>query len=166
MRSGHLDEHMAASKQEALGGGHYGWLDDGLASVAPWGFDLAAVRAPVLLLQGGEDLMVPPSHARAMAAILPNATLEFHPDEGHMTLALAPDRPLDWLLPLLREPRALTKGRDAGGRSGRAATRPWPDPCARCRSTDHAFIEPDAVPPVLRPDDGRSTLRITPREIR
>jgi len=93
---------MEAGKQVSLGGGHHGWLDDGLASVAPWGFDLAAIETPVLLIQGGQDLMVPPAHAYGMAAVLPNATLEFHPGEGHMTLGLAPERPLEWLASRLR----------------------------------------------------------------
>ena len=97
MQSGRYDEHMEASKHEALGGGIGGWLDDGLATVAPWGFDLASIHAPVLLLQGGRDLMVPPAHAHAMAAVLPRATLDYRSEEGHMTLGLAPEPPLEWL---------------------------------------------------------------------
>jgi len=102
MQSGRFAADMEAGKQVSLGGGHHGWLDDGLASVAPWGFDLAAIETPVLLIQGGQDLMVPPAHAYGMAAVLPNATLEFHPGEGHMTLGLAPERPLEWLASRLR----------------------------------------------------------------
>jgi len=53
-------------------------------------------------VQGGQDLMVPEAHARGMAAVLPNATLEFHPEEGHMTLGMEPGRALEWLAPQLR----------------------------------------------------------------
>jgi pimeloyl-ACP methyl ester carboxylesterase len=106
MQSGRFDAYIQADKREALGRGIYGWLDDGLACVAPWGFELTAIETPVLLLQGGEDLMVPPAHARAMAAVLPSATLEFHPEEGHMTLGLAPERALDWLEVQLHGARA------------------------------------------------------------
>ena len=102
MDSGRFARDLASDLQESLGGGYYGWLDDGLATVAPWGFELGAIEVPVLLLQGGEDLMVPPAHAYAMAEVLPHATLEFSPEDGHMTLAMAPERALDWLLPLLR----------------------------------------------------------------
>ena len=40
-----------------------GLIDDDVAIAAPWGFDPAAVEAPVLIVQGGEDRVVPPSHA-------------------------------------------------------------------------------------------------------
>ena len=99
MDSGRFDRDLKADLQESLGGGHYGWLDDGLATVAPWGFDLASIETPVLLLQGGQDLMVPAAHAYGMAEVLPNATLEYLPEEGHMTLGMEPGRALDWLLP-------------------------------------------------------------------
>ena len=87
--SGRFDRDMKADRLESLGGGHYGWLDDGLATVAPWGFDLASIETPVLLVQGGQDLMVPAAHAYGMAEVLPNATLEFLPEEGHLTLGMA-----------------------------------------------------------------------------
>ena len=72
MDSGRFARDLASDLQESLGGGYYGWLDDGLATVAPWGFELGAIEVPVLLLQGGEDLMVPPAHAYAMAEVLPH----------------------------------------------------------------------------------------------
>jgi len=102
MDSGRFDEYFAADRKESIGHGIYGWLDDGLATMAPWGFELAAIDAPVLLVQGGQDLMVPEAHARGMAAVLPDATLEFHPEEGHMTLGMEPGRALEWLAPQLR----------------------------------------------------------------
>ena len=100
--SGRFDRDMKVDRLESLGGGHYGWLDDGLATVAPWGFDLASIETPVLLVQGGQDLMVPAAHAYGMAEVLPNATLEFLPEEGHLTLGMQPGRALDWLLPRIR----------------------------------------------------------------
>ncbi len=30
--------------------------------------------------------MIPPAHARALAAVLPRATLELHPDDGHVSV--------------------------------------------------------------------------------
>lgn len=90
-------DYLDTSGHEALHAGPDGWLDDGLAIVAPWGFDLTAVQASVLLLQGGLDLMVPPAHARAMARALPRRRLVLEPEEAHLTLGFAPERPLDWL---------------------------------------------------------------------
>ena len=63
-----------------------GWRDDNLAAVKPWGFDVAAIRVPVLLLQGTEDLMVPPQHGRWLAERIPGVEAEISDTEGHLTL--------------------------------------------------------------------------------
>jgi len=63
-----------------------GWRDDNLAVVKPWGFELSDIRVPVLLLQGTEDLMVPPSHGRWLAEHIPGVEAEISETEGHLTL--------------------------------------------------------------------------------
>jgi pimeloyl-ACP methyl ester carboxylesterase len=63
-----------------------GFRDDNLACVAPWGFDPAGIGVPVLLLQGVQDLMVPPSHGRWLAASIPGVEAEISDAEGHITL--------------------------------------------------------------------------------
>ncbi|MGH3008665.1 MAG: alpha/beta fold hydrolase [Gaiellaceae bacterium] len=63
-----------------------GWRDDDLAFVAPWGFEVAEIRVPVLLLQGREDLMVPAQHGRWLAEHIPGVEAEFSETEGHITL--------------------------------------------------------------------------------
>ena len=57
----------AGSPGEALEGGIGGMVDDDLAYVAPWGFDPATITAPVLLLHGDADRVVPSSHGLWLA---------------------------------------------------------------------------------------------------
>jgi pimeloyl-ACP methyl ester carboxylesterase len=80
----------------ALAGGPGGMIDDDLAAVAPWGFDPNQVRAPVLLLHGDSDRVVPSSHSRWLADRLPAAELRILP-EGHITVLNSGAAALGWL---------------------------------------------------------------------
>ncbi len=60
-----------------------GWWEDWSASFLPWGFDLAAVQAPVVLWHGQQDTSPPPSHSRWLAERIPNVSTHFPPDEDH-----------------------------------------------------------------------------------
>lgn len=76
-----------------------GWVDDDLAFRRDWGFDPAAVACPVLLLQGAEDLAVPPAHARWLAGHAgPTVELRELPGEGHLSLLPRVDDVHAWLL--------------------------------------------------------------------
>ena len=66
--------------------GDDGLIDDDLAFARPWGFVPAEVVASVLLVQGERDRVIPPHHARLLAEALPNATLQLHPDDGHVSV--------------------------------------------------------------------------------
>ena len=74
-----------------------GLIGDDLAYVAPWGFEPAEVAAPVLLLHGGEDRMVPASHSRWLGGRLPRAELRLYPDDGHISVLNFGDAALEWL---------------------------------------------------------------------
>ncbi len=75
-----------------------GLIDDDVAFTSPWGFDLEQVGAPVLVVQGELDRVVPRRHASWMLSRLPNATLWMRLDDGHVSvLGVVPDA-MDWLL--------------------------------------------------------------------
>jgi pimeloyl-ACP methyl ester carboxylesterase len=75
-----------------------GWLDDDLAFVAPWGFEVASIVVPLLVMQGDQDLMVPFSHGRWLAAALPSATVRLMAEEGHISLIARIPEVHEWLL--------------------------------------------------------------------
>ncbi|MFE6964059.1 alpha/beta fold hydrolase [Agromyces sp. NPDC057679] len=75
-----------------------GLIDDDVAFASPWGFELAEVVAPVLVVQGEGDRVVPRRHAAWQLAHLRNATLWMRLDDGHISvLDTVPDA-MDWLL--------------------------------------------------------------------
>jgi pimeloyl-ACP methyl ester carboxylesterase len=74
-----------------------GLIDDDLAYVSPWGFDPARVIAPVLLLHGGRDRVVPSSHSQWLARRCPSAELRLSPDDGHISVLNFTPAAMDWL---------------------------------------------------------------------
>jgi pimeloyl-ACP methyl ester carboxylesterase len=94
---------------EALRTSDYGWIDDALAFCSPWGFDPAAVTAPVLLWHGAGDVFSPASHARWLADRIPNAAVVVQAGAAHFGA-------LDVLPDILRW---LSSERPAGHASGR-----------------------------------------------
>ncbi|WP_116203815.1 alpha/beta fold hydrolase [Amycolatopsis circi] len=71
--------------------------DDDLAYVTPWGFSVADVRVPVLLVHGGEDQIVPFGHSEWLLRNLPDAELWSRPRDGHISVLNALPTALDWL---------------------------------------------------------------------
>jgi pimeloyl-ACP methyl ester carboxylesterase len=88
---------LGEDAQRAGAAGPDGLIDDDMAFVRPWGFDLAAVTAPVLLVQGGEDRVVPPAHADRLHRDLPRSELWLRPDDGHISVLHACPAAMDWL---------------------------------------------------------------------
>jgi pimeloyl-ACP methyl ester carboxylesterase len=96
-------EDMSSSFHEALRAGVDGWLDDDLAFVRPWGFDLREVSIPTMIWQGSADLMVPFAHGRWLSSRLSHATVHLEQGEGHLSIALGAIGPmLDELLEAAR----------------------------------------------------------------
>ena len=99
--SDEFGEDIAASFHEGLRIGIDGWLEDDLAFTQPWGFDLREIRSPVTLWQGAEDLMVPFTHGKWLAAHVPGGSVHLEKGEGHLSIAVgAMDRMLDELVAL------------------------------------------------------------------
>ncbi len=65
-------------------------IDDDVSYVTPWGIDLSAIIAPVLLANGGDDRVIPPSHSAWLADHIERAVHWQLEGEGHIS-ALAAD---------------------------------------------------------------------------
>jgi pimeloyl-ACP methyl ester carboxylesterase len=83
--------------QAATASGLDGMIEDDLGLVAPWGFDLAKITAPTLIMHGTGDRMVPSSHAEWLAAHCPAAELRLVPAEGHISVLNHAAWALRWL---------------------------------------------------------------------
>lgn len=66
--------------------GVVGARDDGLAIVAPWGFEPAEIRVPVAVWQGRHDAMVPYAHGVWLAEHVAGAEAHLFDEEGHLSL--------------------------------------------------------------------------------
>jgi pimeloyl-ACP methyl ester carboxylesterase len=87
-------EDLAANFAAALGTGVDGWVDDDLAFVRPWGFELAEITVPSFLWQGSEDLMVPFAHGQWLARNIPGVTAHLEQGEGHLSIAVGAIEPM------------------------------------------------------------------------
>ena len=81
-----LAEYLAYTGREGLAPGSQGWWDDGVAHARPWGFELSAIRVPVLLMHGRQDQFVPFGHGQWLAARIPGVDARLLDDDGHLTL--------------------------------------------------------------------------------
>ena len=80
-------EYMLAiteSTSEQAANGVGGWVDDDLAFLKPWGFDVGAVSVPVLIRYGLTDVLVPPQHGEWLAANVPGCIVEVEASAGHL----------------------------------------------------------------------------------
>jgi pimeloyl-ACP methyl ester carboxylesterase len=89
---------LGRDSQAAESAGPDGLIDDDVALVTPWGFDLARIAVPVMLVQGGEDRVIPPSHADWLLRDIPTAELWLRPRDGHISVLDAVPVTMDWLV--------------------------------------------------------------------
>jgi len=84
--TGEFAEYLTYTGHEGLAPGSQGWWDDGEALGGQWGFELSAIRVPVLLMHGRHDQFVPFGHGRWLAARIPGVEARLLDEDGHLTL--------------------------------------------------------------------------------
>jgi pimeloyl-ACP methyl ester carboxylesterase len=95
--TGDLMDWLHAASIHGLEPGYDGWLDDDVATIQPWGFDLSDNRVPVLIQAGQQDRFVPHAHAEWLIDNIPQATDALSADDGHLTLLADFQRTVRWL---------------------------------------------------------------------
>jgi pimeloyl-ACP methyl ester carboxylesterase len=79
---------LAEVFRESVRNGFWGWQDDELAFVKPWGFDLADTKVPVAIWQGAQDRFTPFAHGEWLASHIPWAHPHLLADQGHLSLGV------------------------------------------------------------------------------
>ncbi len=77
---------VRTSMAEAMRQGIDGFAQDIFNEGQPWAFEPAAIVAPVRVLHGETDTLLPLAHSRFNAAAVPTATLEIVPEHGHISI--------------------------------------------------------------------------------
>jgi len=86
--SGAFAEYLAANMHEGLREGYWGWFDDDMSFIKPWGFDLGSIPGQVHLWQGAHDRMVPFAHGQWLAEHVGNACPHLVTEHGHLSLVV------------------------------------------------------------------------------
>jgi pimeloyl-ACP methyl ester carboxylesterase len=87
--SGDSAAWLAEVFRESVRNGTWGWIDDELAFVKPWGVDLSAVDVPLAIWQGAQDRMTPFTHGEWLARHIPGVHPHLLPDHGHLSLGVS-----------------------------------------------------------------------------
>ena len=69
---------------EAVRQGVFGWADDMLAILEPWGFDVSEIGVPTRVIYGPTDVLVPVQHGEWLASNVPGAEVVVEGELGHM----------------------------------------------------------------------------------
>ena len=83
---------------EAFRNGVWGLVDDDLAMLSPWGFDVSEIRVPVRVIYGDSDVLVPKRHGEWLAENVPDAEVVVEHDLGHLGHPDLVAERLGWLL--------------------------------------------------------------------
>jgi pimeloyl-ACP methyl ester carboxylesterase len=93
---------------------------DAVLFTREWGFSVSNIRVPIAFWHGDKDHIVPLSHARHVASLVPTSSLRVRSGESHMGAMDAPDEILDTLLALWDAPPKSAPSEVAGSTVRRA----------------------------------------------
>jgi pimeloyl-ACP methyl ester carboxylesterase len=86
--SGEAAAWLAEVFRESVRNGLWGWHDDELAFVTPWGFDVGDINVPVAMWQGSQDRFTPFGHGEWLASHIPAGHPHLLADHGHLSLGV------------------------------------------------------------------------------
>jgi pimeloyl-ACP methyl ester carboxylesterase len=86
------------STADIVAGGVWGWVDDDLSYVRPWGFDVAEIRVPVRVQYGLRDVLTPAAHGAWLADRVPDADVVVTEGTGHHRTPESVAEGLRWLV--------------------------------------------------------------------
>lgn len=72
------------SVTESVANGVWGWVDDDLCFISPWGFEISEIRVPARVIYGATDVLVPRQHGEWLARNVPNAEVVIEEAQGHI----------------------------------------------------------------------------------
>ena len=81
-----LGKYLHSNSRFAVEHAPDGWIDDDLAFVTDWGFDLADIRVPTSIWHGRLDRFVPYSHGVWLSQHIPQSEFRLFDQETHLTL--------------------------------------------------------------------------------
>jgi len=84
--AGDIGRYLVDAGKDAIQKGVDGWIDDDLAFVHSWGFQLDQIQIPVLLIHGEKDRLIPCAHGKWLAGKIQSVDARFYPEDGHMTM--------------------------------------------------------------------------------
>jgi pimeloyl-ACP methyl ester carboxylesterase len=96
-----LDDLMRGTRRQC-----HAVVCDAVLFTREWGFPVSHIKVPIAFWHGDKDNIVPLSHARHVASLVPRSSLRVRSGESHMGAMDAPEEILDTLLALWDAPPA------------------------------------------------------------
>jgi pimeloyl-ACP methyl ester carboxylesterase len=83
---------------EAFRQGVWGYVDDIVCLIHPWGFDVTEIRVPTRIDYGLTDVLVPPQHGEWLAHNVPKAEVVIDEQGGHFSAPNLVTERIGWLV--------------------------------------------------------------------